>query len=211
VSLDYNLLLGRNWTYSMIVVMSSVFRTLCFPHGGNIVMIDQLSFACSSPDASIGSSIPAIDNSQPTTENIDVRMYSSLMGTFDFMTPSHHVYAMSSRLVSKGRSIPFHTSYFSDPWTLPSSTVSCEGQPHTVIISPTSASHVEYQQQTTASHARGTSLVIARHTAHTSPTSAIHVGDSSPASASHVGHSSPTSASHVGDLLLASASHVRSM
>jgi hypothetical protein len=185
-------------------------------------MIDQLSFACSSPDASIGSSIPAIDNSQPTTENIDVRMYSSLMGTFDFMTPSHHVYAMSSRLVSKGRSIPFHTSYFSDPWTLPSSTVSCEGQPHTVIISPTSvghvgdgsttsASHVEYQQPTTASHAGGTSLVIARHTAHTSPTSAIHVGDSSPASASHVGHSSPTSASHVGDLLLASASHVRSM
>ena len=28
--LDYNLLLGRNWTYSMIVVMSSIFRTFFF-------------------------------------------------------------------------------------------------------------------------------------------------------------------------------------
>jgi hypothetical protein len=83
--LDYNLLLGHNWTYAMIIVMSLSFRTLCFPHEGKIVMIDQLSFACSSPNASLGPSIPVIDNSQPTTENIGVRMYSSLMGTFDFI------------------------------------------------------------------------------------------------------------------------------
>jgi hypothetical protein len=43
--LDYNLLLGRNWTYAMIVVLSFVFHTLNFPHEGKIVMIDQLSFA----------------------------------------------------------------------------------------------------------------------------------------------------------------------
>jgi hypothetical protein len=150
----------------MVVVVSSIFHTLCFPHEGKIMTIDQLSFAYSSPNASIGPSIPVIDNSQPTTENIGVRMYSSLMGTFDFTTPSHHVYAMSSRPISTGRSIPFHTSYFSDPWTLPSSTASCEGQPHTGIISPTSvshvgdgsttsASHVEDQQPATASHAWG--------------------------------------------------------
>jgi hypothetical protein len=105
--LDYNLLLGHNWTYAMIVVMSSVFHTLFFPHEGNIVMIDQLSFAFSSPNASLGQSIPVIDNSQPTTENIGVRMYSSLMGTFDFSTLNHHVYAMSSRPISTGKSIPF--------------------------------------------------------------------------------------------------------
>jgi hypothetical protein len=40
-SLDYNLLLGNNWTYSMTVVVSFVFRTLCFPHEGKIVMIDH--------------------------------------------------------------------------------------------------------------------------------------------------------------------------
>jgi hypothetical protein len=30
--LDYNLLLGRNWTYAMVVVVSSIFCMLCFPH-----------------------------------------------------------------------------------------------------------------------------------------------------------------------------------
>jgi hypothetical protein len=73
--LDYNLLLGRNWTYAMITVVSSVFRTLCFPYEGKIVTIDQLSFACFRPNASLG---PVIHNSQSTTENIGVRMYSSL-------------------------------------------------------------------------------------------------------------------------------------
>jgi hypothetical protein len=125
--LDYNLLLGCNWTYAMIVVVPSVFCTLCFPHEGKIMTIDQLSFACSSPNASLGPSIPVIDSSQLTTENIDVRMYSSLMGTFDFSIPRHHIYAMSSRHVLTRRSIPFRTYYFSDLWTLPSSTSSCEG------------------------------------------------------------------------------------
>jgi hypothetical protein len=73
--LDYNLLLGCNWTYDMVVVVSSVFRTLCFPHQGEIVMIDQLSFAYSSPSASVGLSIPVIENFQSTTENIGVGMY----------------------------------------------------------------------------------------------------------------------------------------
>jgi hypothetical protein len=64
VPLDYNLLLGRNWTYAMTAVVSSVFCTLCFPHDGKIMMIDQLSFAYASPNASVGPSIPVIDNSQ---------------------------------------------------------------------------------------------------------------------------------------------------
>jgi hypothetical protein len=38
--LNYNLLLGRNWTYSMVIVVSSIFRTLGFPHQGKIVTID---------------------------------------------------------------------------------------------------------------------------------------------------------------------------
>ena len=52
--LYYNLFLGHNWDYAMIVVVSSVFPTLCFPHKGNIVMIDQLSFVYLSPNASLG-------------------------------------------------------------------------------------------------------------------------------------------------------------
>jgi hypothetical protein len=86
-----------------------------------------------------------IDNSQPTTENFFVRMYSSLMGSFNFMTPIHHVYAMSSRPISTGRSIPFHTSYFSDSWTLPSLTSYCEVHLHVGMAMPLSTMDIVYQ------------------------------------------------------------------
>jgi hypothetical protein len=72
--LDYNLLLGHNWTYAMTAVVSHFFCTLFFPHEGKIMMIDQLSFALASPNASVGPLIPVIDNSQLTTEDISVRM-----------------------------------------------------------------------------------------------------------------------------------------
>ena len=51
--LDYNLLLGRNWMYSMQAVASSLFRFVCFPFNGNIVMIDQTSFKNPSVSASL--------------------------------------------------------------------------------------------------------------------------------------------------------------
>jgi hypothetical protein len=38
--LDYNLLLGRSWFYSMNVIASSVFRCVQFPHQGKIVIVD---------------------------------------------------------------------------------------------------------------------------------------------------------------------------
>jgi hypothetical protein len=41
--LDYNLLLGRSWTYAMQIVVATVFWVLLFPHEGQIVTIDQLS------------------------------------------------------------------------------------------------------------------------------------------------------------------------
>ena len=41
--LDYNILLGRNWIYSMQAVASSLFHVVCFPHNGKIVTIDQMA------------------------------------------------------------------------------------------------------------------------------------------------------------------------
>jgi hypothetical protein len=38
------LLLGRDYVYVMRDFVSTLFRVICFPHNGNIVMIDQLSF-----------------------------------------------------------------------------------------------------------------------------------------------------------------------
>jgi hypothetical protein len=59
--LDYNLLLGRSWTYAMQDVVATVFQVLLFPHEGQIVTIDQLSF--SRPDPALGAStVPMIDN-----------------------------------------------------------------------------------------------------------------------------------------------------
>jgi hypothetical protein len=43
--INYNLLLGRRWTYAMKAVVAIVFQVLLFPHEGRIVTIDQLSFS----------------------------------------------------------------------------------------------------------------------------------------------------------------------
>ena len=42
--LDFNLLLGRDYVYAMKVVVSTLFRVMHFPHDGNIMTIDHLSF-----------------------------------------------------------------------------------------------------------------------------------------------------------------------
>jgi hypothetical protein len=67
--LDYNLLLGRSWTYAMQAVVATFFWVLLFPHEGDIVTIDQLSFSI--PDPSLGAStVPMIDNPQPGVVNV---------------------------------------------------------------------------------------------------------------------------------------------
>jgi hypothetical protein len=92
--LDYNLLLGRSWTYAMHAVVATVFWVLCFPHEGQIVTIDQLSF--SHPDPSSGAStVPMIDNLQPDTCQLRCWFVSSLMGTFDYPPPSGDVKLIS--------------------------------------------------------------------------------------------------------------------
>jgi hypothetical protein len=88
--LNYNLLLGRSWTYAMHEVVAKVFWVLLFPHEGRIMTIDQLSF--SHPDPSLGvSTVPMIDNHQPKIINIGVGMLPNLMGTFDYLSPSNNV------------------------------------------------------------------------------------------------------------------------
>jgi len=38
--LDYNILLGRSYTYAMSAIVFTVFCKMCFPHEGKIVTID---------------------------------------------------------------------------------------------------------------------------------------------------------------------------
>ena len=42
--LHFNLILGRDYVYAMKAVVSTLFRVMYFPHNGNIVTVDQLSF-----------------------------------------------------------------------------------------------------------------------------------------------------------------------
>jgi hypothetical protein len=71
VSLDYNLLLGRSWTYAMQAVVTTIFRVLFFSDEGQIMSIDHLSFSCL--DTSLGAStVPMIDNPQPDIVNVGV-------------------------------------------------------------------------------------------------------------------------------------------
>ena len=80
--LDYNLLQGRNWMYSMQAVASSLFRVICFLFNGKIVTINQTSFQNMSVNASFRASILIIDHSQLKTGSVGVGMYPSLMGSF---------------------------------------------------------------------------------------------------------------------------------
>ena len=57
-SLDYNLLIGRDYGYDMGDIVSTLFRVMCFPHEGRIVIVDQLSFPS-----------PNMTSSQPSSLN----------------------------------------------------------------------------------------------------------------------------------------------
>jgi hypothetical protein len=49
--LNFDLLLGRDYVYSMKVIVSTIFHVIYFPHDGRMVTIDQLSFV--GPDLTI--------------------------------------------------------------------------------------------------------------------------------------------------------------
>ena len=100
--------------------MSSLFRIICFPFEYRIVTVEQKSFNNSGMKASSGDTIPVIDNSQPTTENVGVGMYLFFMGTFNNSTP---ILTIGSNLGSESSllsSIPFCILHLEDPWTIPS-------------------------------------------------------------------------------------------
>ena len=63
VPLDYNLLLGRNWMYSMQAVASSLFQVVYFPFNGKIVTIDQISFKNPCVTASSGAFVLIVEHS----------------------------------------------------------------------------------------------------------------------------------------------------
>ena len=100
--------------------MSSIFCFIFFHFEDQIVMSEQMSFYNSGMTTSSGSTIPVIDNSQPTTENVGVGMYPSLMRYFNIFAPILTIGSILGRKSSSSSSVPFHTMYVDDPWTLSS-------------------------------------------------------------------------------------------
>jgi hypothetical protein len=117
--LDYNLLLRRIWFYVMVVITSSVFRCVQFPHQGKIVTVDQLDFC--TPDARIPATknIPFLGEHPAMYESTGVGLLkdSSLMGIFPTPLPptTHHIAAVNMILT-----IPYQSLESSDPWIVPS-------------------------------------------------------------------------------------------
>jgi hypothetical protein len=142
--LDYNLLLGQSWTYSMQAVVATVFRVLLFPHEGRIVTIDQLSF--SRPDPALGAStVPMIDNPLFGVVNVGVGLCPSLMGTFDYPPPHGDVKFISTHHKAEIFHVSlFHMTYFQDPWILPSPSATMDETGHAGMSMPLSAAEVVY-------------------------------------------------------------------
>jgi hypothetical protein len=143
-SLDYNLLLGRSWTYAMQAVVATVFQVLLFPHEDRIVTIDQLSF--SRPDPSLGvSAVPMIDNPQLGVVNVGVGLCPYLMGTFDYPPPQGDVKFISNHhKVDIFQVSSFCMTYFNDLWILPSPSAMMDGIGHLGMSMPLSAAEVAY-------------------------------------------------------------------
>ena len=104
--LDYNLLLGRSWYYAMTIFVSSAFQLIIFPHKGNIVKIDKLSYY--SFDLTSTDNIQHVGKSTIPYEDVGVGLIKdfSLMGTL-FMPPPNVLRTISNINMISSSTIPF--------------------------------------------------------------------------------------------------------
>ena len=98
--------------------------------------IDQLSF--SRPDPSLGASmVPMIDNPQVDVINVGIGLCPSLMGTFDYPPPHDDVKFISNHhKVEIFQVSSFRTTYFEDPWILPSPSATMDEIGHPDMSKP---------------------------------------------------------------------------
>jgi hypothetical protein len=144
--LDYNLLLGRSWIDSMHVVVSTLFRVVCFLHQGKVVTVDQLAFFNS--DTRTGN-VSFIAKTPPGYENVGVGLLkdSSLMGTFPIPPPdAPHPSVSSINMIS---TMPHELPMSHDPWIVPDpGDHFCFGD--VMPLSPVESSYQAIQSATTS-------------------------------------------------------------
>jgi hypothetical protein len=99
-----------------------------------------------------------VGNSQMTTQSMGVGLYPSLMGTFNFVVPISYINSVPTCSDQPILSVPtsqvcqFCTSYFEDPWILPSPLDLVEGLEHARMAMPLSATKIAYQAIQCAIH-----------------------------------------------------------
>ena len=72
--LDYNLILGRSWTYAMFAILLVFLWVVVFPHEGKLVVVDQPSFTRKGHMGTNESTVPLVDQVKPTSESLGVGM-----------------------------------------------------------------------------------------------------------------------------------------
>ena len=112
--LDYNLLLGRSWTYAMCAIPSSIFWVILFPCEGKLVIVDQLTYTQKGHLETTNSIITLIYYPCSINEILGDMIYTSLMWTFDIPAPINYL-----GLTSVGKNITTIVDRI-DLWVLPS-------------------------------------------------------------------------------------------
>jgi hypothetical protein len=108
------------------------------------VTIDQLSF--SKPEPALGAStVPMIDNPQLGVINVGVCLCPSLMGTFDYPPPhSDTKFISNHHKVEIFEVSSFRTTYFEDPWILPSPSTTMDKTGHPGMSMLLSVAEIAY-------------------------------------------------------------------
>jgi hypothetical protein len=112
--LDYNILFGRSYMYTMKDVASSVFRTMMFPHNGKIITIDQVSHYELNHYSNIDNILPLVHTNSDAYPLVDmgprISKDPSLLGTYHgappLIHPSTQVCVVSSNKTDNRDTIP---------------------------------------------------------------------------------------------------------
>jgi hypothetical protein len=147
--IDYNLLLGRSWFYSMTVISSSLFQCVQFHHQGKIVTIDQLDFCTLDAHAPTTNNIPFLGDHKIMYAIIGVVLLKDyiLMGTLPTPLPptTHHIATIDMISTTTYQSLES-----SDPWIVPS-TLEFDALGDTMPLSPAKTSYFSIQSTSPSS------------------------------------------------------------
>jgi hypothetical protein len=116
--LGYKFLIGCTWFYKMTPVVLFVFRVLCFPHQGKILMIDKLAFCTLDLRYNGGYNVPFFGDTQQYSLSVGTKTFKhpSLMGIFSLPPPAPIANISAINMIS---SFTSGSLSFVDPWVIP--------------------------------------------------------------------------------------------